>query len=70
MDLYGHQISINFDNSGDNYKTNIGGVISLILTAALIALFSIDLQNMLNHENDAINDETVKHDSENIISWK
>ena len=70
IDIYGYHISINLDNSGDSYKTSIGGITTLLLLSLMIVLFSIDLTSMLEHQNDTINDETIKHDSGNMLSYK
>ena len=50
IDIYGYKISLNIDNSGDNFNTNIGGFITLILFLQMLAIFSIDLSKLVNHK--------------------
>ena len=53
--MFGHQIALNFEKKGDSHKTFVGGFISIIVKAGLIAYVAICCKRMLLQERDATN---------------
>ena len=51
-DLFGHPISLNFNNKGDSHRTAIGGVLSIFLRILYYSYMGYLLHKMLHYEDD------------------
>ena len=51
-DMFGHQIVLNFNKSGDSHKTLIGGIGSLLVSGFMIVYIYIQTKKFLFNEAD------------------
>ena len=47
QDIFGHQISFNFDKQGATHKTCVGGVVSIAIKVVVLVYVLILLKRML-----------------------
>jgi hypothetical protein len=61
-DQYGHKIGLNFNNNGQEFKTFLGGCVTIFVNSILIAYAVYRTSGMLNHTYDVINlQENIRH---------
>ena len=60
FDIFGHPISLNFNGHGSTFKTDSGGVLTLIVVFGLLGYFtSMIVELVVNHHPQYINSYTT-----------
>ena len=52
-DDFGHNISLNFDQQGENHRTTIGGIFTTFINIFLVLYILTKLKVLINRENDS-----------------
>jgi hypothetical protein len=52
QDIFGQEISLNFDRKGNTYKTSFGGILTIIFYSLIAAVSAYGIINTLNHTKD------------------
>ena len=50
-DMFGYEININFDKQGPAHKTEIGGIVSVIIKVVIFAYIILNLKILILGEN-------------------
>ena len=61
-DLFGHAIALNFNRQGDRHNTIIGGLISLVIKAAMTVFLISNIHKLITYDDDTINTTKKKID--------
>lgn len=56
--MFGHSISMNFDNKHPTHNTGIGGLFTLLTYAIIIAMVAIKTQRIITYGNPDLNSIT------------
>ena len=59
-DLFGHQVTLNFNQNGDTHTTLVGGFFSIIIKAAMTVYIMINVIKLINYDGDTINTTIMK----------
>ena len=51
-DLFGHQISLNFNQQGDKHRTVVGGLVSILIKFLYYLYMAYLLHKMVHNEDD------------------
>ena len=54
FDLFGHPINLRFGKHGHEYKTVMGGIVSLFIKAFMIVMISEMFYNMIGYRSNTI----------------
>lgn len=54
QDMFGHQVSINFNRKGDRFNTFSGGILSIMVNLILAIYLFIIVKIMIKRENDTV----------------
>ena len=47
QDMFGYKIDLNFNRQGEEHKTLLGGVFSILINVALVTYFGICLRKLV-----------------------
>ena len=64
FDLFGHRVSINFEQNGDTYRSSFGGFMTLIAYILLLSIFISKVVIMINYDDDKMSSHTSYIDGE------
>lgn len=53
-DFFGHQIQLNFNKRGSSHNTVLGGLVSIMIQALMLAYFSLLVKRLYLNEQDQI----------------
>ena len=54
QDLFGHQVSFNFNEKGDTHNTLIGGICSLIIKIGMLAYITVNVIKLVTFNGDEV----------------
>ena len=66
--MFGYVINLNFNKNGNEYKTIIGGFVSLLIKLVIYLYFGLNLYNLItmgNNEN-SMNTSLTTYDKEPV----
>ena len=70
MDIFGYFISFNFNQEGDHHKTRVGGLMTILLRAFMLAYIVRISKKMLFYEEDLVENKIIKLNDDNKAEWK
>ena len=59
LDIFGYFISFNFNQEGDHHKTRIGGIMTIILRAFMLAYVIKITKKMIFYEEDLVENRII-----------
>ena len=66
LDLFGHQVTLNFNRKGDTHQTLPGGIVSLIIRVILLLYFVDCSIAMFKYKNNELSDQSSIADLEEV----
>ena len=71
QDLFGHPVELNFNKRGSQHNTVLGGIVSIVVKALMVAYVGLLFNRMLIYGDDSFNSTStlMNHDYEEGLSF-